>query len=236
LSVTSGELVLNRTSFQIKNAKARMPSVPNLAWQNIQAQIPDMGAAPQVELSADGRAPLGEWLQVVTRTPLGALTGQVFDSAQGSGLADLRLAFTLPLAAPERVRVQGRMVLPGNDLQWSSWTPAMSRLRATLQFTETSLSVTDAQARVWGGDTTLGPALQHPRSGGRFALELAGARGHHRRGHARCARLAWLGALGPLFARSQQLQLQPGFAPRPTRVATHQQFARPGDRFARALG
>ena len=155
LSVTSGELVLNRTSFQIKNAKARMPSVPNLAWQNIQAQIPDMGAAPQVELSADGRAPLGEWLQVVTRTPLGALTGQVFDSAQGSGLADLRLAFTLPLAAPERVRVQGRMVLPGNDLQWSSWTPAMSRLRATLQFTETSLSVTDAQARVWGGDTRL---------------------------------------------------------------------------------
>jgi len=155
LSVASGELVLNRASLQIKNAKARMPSAPNLAWQNIQAQIPDMGAAPQVELSADGRAPLGEWLQVVTRSPLGALTGQVFDSAQGSGLADLRLAFTLPLAAPERVRVQGRMVLPGNDLQWSSWTPAMSRLRATLQFTETSLSMSDAQALIWGGDTRL---------------------------------------------------------------------------------
>jgi len=155
LSVASGDLVLDRTSFQIKNAKARMPSAPNLAWQNIQAQIADMGAAPQLELSADGRAPLGEWLQAVTRSPLGAMTGQVFDSAQGSGLADLRLTFTLPLAAPERVRVQGRMVLPGNDLQWSSWTPAMSRLRATVQFTETSLSVTDAQARVWGGDTRL---------------------------------------------------------------------------------
>ncbi len=155
LSVTSGELLLDRASLHIKNAKARMPLAANLAWQNIQAQIADMGSAPQVEVSADGRAPLGEWLTLITRSPLGGLTGGVMDSAQGSGQADLRLSLTLPLAALERTRVQGRLVLPGNDLQWSSWTPAMSRLRATVQFTETSLSVTDAQARVWGGDTRL---------------------------------------------------------------------------------
>ncbi len=155
LNMVNGELVIERAGMQIKNAKARMALAPNLAWQNIQAQIADMGSAPQVELSADGRAPLGEWLGVVTRSPLNGLTGQLLEQAQGSGLADLRLSFVLPLAALERVRLQGRLTLPANDVQWSPITPALSRLRAVVQFSETSVSFTDAQARVWGGDTRL---------------------------------------------------------------------------------
>ena len=155
LNSVNGEIIIERAGLLIKNAKARMALAPNLGWQNVQVQIADMGFAPQVELSADGRAPLGEWLGLLTRSPLNALTGQLLEQAQGSGLADLRMSLVLPLAALDKVRLQGRLSLPGNELQWSPITPALSRLRAQVQFTESTLNVADAQARLWGGDTRL---------------------------------------------------------------------------------
>ncbi len=177
LNSVNGELILERAGLQIKNAKARMALAPNLAWQNVQAQIADMGSAPQVEVSAEGRAPLGEWLGLVTRSPLNGLTGQRLEQAQGSGMADLRMSLVLPLAAPDKVRLQGRLSLPANELQWSPMTPALSRLRAQVQFSESTLSMADAQARLWGGDTRLDLRYnaRAPDSESPLSLQVQGA-------------------------------------------------------------
>ena len=88
-------------------------------------------------------------------SPLARMTGQALDQASGTGNADLQLRLSLPINDIEKSKVQGSVVLAGNDVHITPETPPLSRARGTVQFTDTGFSVNGVQARALGGDLRL---------------------------------------------------------------------------------
>ena len=146
------ELQINRNSMQLSQASAQVAGLPGLGLGKVQAKIADLGPQSVVEVGGELRGPLAQGLKLIQTSPLSGLTSEVLDTAQGSGSAEVQLRLNLPLNNLEKSTVQGSLLLPGNDLQVSADLPPITQARANLQFTQSSLQVTNAQGRVLGGD------------------------------------------------------------------------------------
>lgn len=154
LTGLSGELVFERSSMRVQGASGRFTGSPGVQATQVQAQIPDLSHTV-VDVSADTRGPLPELLAIMATSPLSAMTGQALDQASGSGHADLRLRLSLPISEIHKSRVQGSLALAGNEVRITPDTPALSRVRGTVQFSETGFSLAGVQARAFGGDVRL---------------------------------------------------------------------------------
>ena len=154
LTKLSGELVFERSSMFVKGASGRFSGSPTLQATKVEAQIPDLSHTV-VTVSADARGPLPELLSLMATSPLAAMTGNALDQASGTGNADLRLRLTLPISEIRQSQVQGRLTLGGNDVRITPDTPALSRARGAVQFSETGFSLVGVQARALGGDVRL---------------------------------------------------------------------------------
>lgn len=164
LTGLAGELVFERSSLRIQGASGGVAGLPHTRLSQVQVNIPDLHQAV-VAVSGQTRGPLPELLGFVRNSPVQALMGNVLEKTSGSGQADLHLQLALPLHALHQSKVQGRVVLPGNDLRISPSTPALSRARGTVEFTENSFALRGVQARVLGGDARLEGGLSAPAAG-----------------------------------------------------------------------
>ena len=154
LTRLSGELVFERSSMLVKGASGRFSGSPTLQATKVEAQIPDLSHTV-VTVSADARGPLPELLSLMATSPLASMTGNALDQASGTGSADLRLRLTLPISEIRKSQVQGSLTLGGNEVRITPDTPALSRARGTVQFSETGFSLVGVQARSLGGDVRL---------------------------------------------------------------------------------
>ncbi len=154
LTRLSGELVFERSSMLVKGASGRFTGSPTLQATKVEAQIPDLSHTV-VTVSADARGPLPELLALMATSPLASMTGNALDQASGTGSADLRLRLSLPISEIRKSQVQGSLTLAGNDVRITPDTPALSRARGTVQFSETGFSLVGVQARALGGDVRL---------------------------------------------------------------------------------
>ncbi len=154
LTQLAGELVFERSSMQVKGASSRFAGSADLRATKVEAQIPDLSHTV-VAVSADTRGPLPELLALMATSPLAAMTGHALDKASGTGLADLRLRLSLPISEISKSRVQGSLQLAGNEVRITPDTPALSRARGTVQFSESGFTLAGVQARALGGDVRL---------------------------------------------------------------------------------
>jgi uncharacterized protein (TIGR02099 family) len=159
LAELNGELVIDRASLQIKDAKARLVDAPNLVWSGLEASIPQL-AEPVVDVRGDARGPLGDALRMLQTPGLSQLLSHTLDKAAGNGNVDLKLRLSLPIEHLERTRASGQLVFGSNDLQLMPQVPVLQRLRGTLQFTETGLNLQGVQGRLLGGDARLEGGLR----------------------------------------------------------------------------
>ena len=167
LTQLAGELVFDRMNIRINGVSGRLSGKPGLRMAEANAVISDLAKNPVVTVQAEVRGPLAEMLTVVAQTPVAGFTGHVLDQASGTGEALTKLKLVLPINALPNSRVEGSVVLVGNDVQVSPDTPLLQRASGTVNFTETSLSLSNVQARMYGGDLRL--------EGGGRALVSAGA-------------------------------------------------------------
>ena len=155
LTQLTGELIFDRASLQIKGASASALQAPGLSLFKAEAQIPDLGHAPTLTVSTDGRGPVQDVLRVLSGSPLSAMLGHALDPAVGSGVADYRLHLVVPLQNPEKSKVQGSVTLAGNDLQFTPDSPVLARARGVINYTESGFALVGAQARMLGGDSRI---------------------------------------------------------------------------------
>lgn len=144
-----GELVFDRHSMQIRQARARLFG---FELQDVNGGIEDLAHQPVLRLSGGGSGPLADALRFVNDTPVGQWTHHALAQASGSGLAQLRLSVQLPLDDPSQARVQGRVRLDGNDLRLRPDTPVLARARGEVSFSDEGFTVHGASARVLGGE------------------------------------------------------------------------------------
>ncbi|MEO7391739.1 MAG: YhdP family protein [Ramlibacter sp.] len=153
LTQLSGELVFERNGMQIKSAVGRFVGSPGLQVK-AEAQIPDFRGAI-VAVAGDVRGPLAQSLGVVNTSPLAAMLGHSLARASAVGDAEIKLKLELPIAAIDKSKVQGSVLLGGNDIQISPDTPMLARSRGEITFNEHGFALVGAQARALGGDVRL---------------------------------------------------------------------------------
>lgn len=175
LSQLSGELVFQGNGMQVRNAAGRFAGAPSLQVK-AGAQIPDYDKTV-VAVEAQVQGPLGESVALVNNSPLSAMAGGALAKARANGQADLALRLALPLERIEQSKVEGTVTLAGNDLQITPDTPALSRARGTVRFTERGFQVVGAQARALGGDVRIEGGTRNVAAGGADAPILLRAQG-----------------------------------------------------------
>jgi uncharacterized protein (TIGR02099 family) len=153
LTDLSGELVFERNGMQVKNAAGHFAGAPNLQVKS-DALIPDYRGTV-VGVTGTVRGPLSEALTVVNGSPVNAFIGRALAKATGNGNADVHLKLELPVAALNKSKVQGSVVLAGNDIHITPDSPMLARARGTVAFTDRGFSLSGAQARALGGDVRL---------------------------------------------------------------------------------
>jgi len=152
LNQVSGELLLDRGVLQIKGARGSLAGSPGLKISKADAIISNLYDEAALVVTAQAQGPLAEGLVLVLGSPLNEITGKALARASATGAAEYRVKLALPLAAVDRIAVQGSVTLAGNDFQISPETPRLSRARGVIAFSETGFTVTGGQARALGGE------------------------------------------------------------------------------------
>ena len=162
-----GELVFMRAALEVNNASAKVAGLPGLQVVKASAKIPDLLKNATVDVGVDIKGPLTDALGFVNTSPLAAITGQALEKAIASGAADYRFRLSLPINTINNSRVEGSIVLPGNDVQFVPSAPPLENLKGTVAVNERGFSVSSGQARLLGGDIRFeggtqpaGPAAQ----------------------------------------------------------------------------
>lgn len=153
LADVSGELVFRGTGMQIKDVQGRVQGLPRLQVR-ADADIADFHA-PEVRVQGRIAGPVADALTVVNTSPVAAMMNQALARATASGSTEVDLRLQLPLHQMARSQVQGSVALAGNDVQVTPDTPALTRARGVVQFSDRGFQLVGVQARALGGEVRL---------------------------------------------------------------------------------
>jgi len=149
LTRAAGELAVDRTTIDIRNAKAQMG---NIEWSGIQGRIGDLAGRPRLEIEGSALGPLTDMLRFVDATPVARWTGRALAAATATGSAQLKLALGIPLTRPSETAVRGSVVLAGNDVRMSPDTPLLAAAKGRVDFSQRGFTITGASAHTLGGE------------------------------------------------------------------------------------
>jgi uncharacterized protein (TIGR02099 family) len=152
LTQVDADLHFQGVGLQVRGGQAHVNGLPGLQLSGVEARIAHLRQRPVVEVSGDMQGPLSQGLAWVHTSPVADMLQQALARSTASGQAELQLKLSLPLDALGNSKVQGRLTLPGNDVQITPETPALNHLRASVVFSETGFQTVNAQARVLGGE------------------------------------------------------------------------------------
>ena len=153
LTGLAGELVFQGDGMHVKDVSGKVLGLPRLQVQ-AEAQIPAFHQ-PQVQVKGKVKGPVSDALAVVNTSPVAGMTSNALARTTASGNADVDLRLLLPLHDLARSQVQGTVTLANNDVQISPESPALSRARGAVQFSERGFQLAGVQARALGGDVRL---------------------------------------------------------------------------------
>ncbi|HKX42479.1 MAG TPA: YhdP family protein, partial [Burkholderiaceae bacterium] len=156
LTQVDGELVFDRASMEIRNARAQLGAVE---WSRVQGGIKNLEHGV-LTLDAAAHGPLAEMLKAVNGSPIGGWINKTLDKATGSGAADLKLGLSIPLEQVEQTTVKGSLLLAGNDVRITPDSPSLLAAKGRVDFTQKGFAVVGASARVLGGDASFGGGTQ----------------------------------------------------------------------------
>jgi len=149
LASVNGDLVFDRLGVKLSNASGKIGNVPLSSGQ---AVIPDLTRAAQLEITAESRNALAsDVLNLVQKSPLDLMIGGSLHDATATGNVSGRIKLNLPLTALDKTRVQGSLVMDGNDLRILPELPLMEKAQGNLSFTETGFTITAGLTRMLGG-------------------------------------------------------------------------------------
>ncbi|MDH4289472.1 MAG: YhdP family protein [Aquincola sp.] len=183
-----GELIFDRGAMEIRNAQARLWGVE---LSKVNGGIRDLHQ-PVLRLDGQVRGPLADLVRYVNATPVGGWIGQALRDTTASGNSDLKLTIELPFAELSRSTVQGSLQLVGNEVRVAGGMPPLAGTKARVTFTQKTVTLTGASARVLGGDVSFEGGTQPDGSLRITGQGMATAEGLRRAGE--------LGALSRLAA------------------------------------
>ncbi|MEO5845842.1 MAG: YhdP family protein [Caldimonas sp.] len=163
LTSGSGELIVDRSSLDIRGAKGQ---VGNVEWSGVQGRIAELGNRARLDIEGTSKGPLDDMLRFIDTTPVGRWTGKALAGASATGAAELKLALNVPLSRPGESIVKGTLVLAGNDLRMTPDTPLLAAAKGRVDFSQRGFTVSGASARTLGGEIAFEGGSSAGLSGG----------------------------------------------------------------------
>lgn len=156
----SGELVLDRSALTLNRLQAGVVGAPGVRLLDARVRIDDLNKDSVLVAEAQVQGPATEVLGFVRNSPLNGMTGEALVQARMGGEAQGQFSLNLPLHQLDDSRVSGTVTFPGNDIQITPDSPLLGRASGTLRFSESGFSVSEAQARLYGGQVKFEGGLQ----------------------------------------------------------------------------
>lgn len=171
LTQLDGLLVIDQLKLSVLNATARFSTAPDLRVSNLNAHIPDLEEDLVVNVAGKIRGPLQQALNLNRQSPLTAISEQALEKASATGQADIDLRLSLPTENMDAAKVQGAVLLKGNDIRITPTSPLLTRSQGTVSFDENGFTLKGARAHLLGGAATLegGTLAARPAAKGRAA-------------------------------------------------------------------
>lgn len=150
LSRLSGELVFEGNGMQVNKAKGILDGNARIVVDQTSAKIPDFHDT-RVLVNAQANGPLAAMLATVRGSAIDALTQQALAQTQADGDAQLQLKLDLPVHDMVQSKVEGRVQLPGNRIQFHDDSPVVDKVTGAVQFSEHGFALQDLQGQALGG-------------------------------------------------------------------------------------
>ncbi len=167
LNNLNGDVVFDRLSVKLSNVNAKLGNVP---LSNGQATIADMAHNAVLEVTAESRNALAnDVLGLVQKSPLDPMLGGSLHDSSATGNVSGRIKLSLPLASLDKTKLQGSVVLNGNDLRLVSELPKLEKVQAAVNFNESGFTVTAGLARMLGGTLRVDGGTQAASAGNKEA-------------------------------------------------------------------
>ena len=162
----NGQLVFDRLGMKLSKASGRLDDArTGLPLNDIEVEISDMTNASVLVASAENKGPATQVLSLVQKSPLDALMSGALRQTQATGNLQTRFKLTVPLLNSINTKVQGTVVLTGNDLRMTPDVPLLEKLQGNVQFTESGFSLNGTQGRMLGGPVRLEGGMRPTPSG-----------------------------------------------------------------------
>ncbi len=159
LQQASGELNLNRNRLWVKGTSGGIGQDASTTVSKLEVQIADLRDIV-VDVSAQLRGNLSDAAQILKTSPLNSMTDQALSQLVATGIAEHQLHLNVPLQNPALTKLQGSVQLNGNDVQWQPSIPRFSKVRGTLNYSESGISVNNVRLRWLGADARLDGGLR----------------------------------------------------------------------------
>jgi uncharacterized protein (TIGR02099 family) len=158
ISGIRGELAFERDAFRLTASSA---STEGIALARIEASIPRLKEpARTLKVSGEARGPTADFLNFVQVSPVRQRTAGLTEPMRAAGRGELRLKLEIPLAEPASTRVQGAFEFAGNEVTVHPQLPAIEAASGRLAFTESTLTLSEAHGRLFGGPVSVHGATQ----------------------------------------------------------------------------
>lgn len=169
----NGQLVFDRLGMKLTDASARAGDArTGLSLTAGQADIADMAHQAVLNVSADNKDTAAQVLMLVQKSPLDALLSGALRQTQATGTIQTRFKLSIPLLTPQSTKVQGTVVLNGNDVRISPATPLLEKAQGTVQFTEAGFTLSALQARLLGGPVRIEGGLRTSAGAAETSMQL----------------------------------------------------------------
>ncbi len=133
-----GDITFTARGMSARGISAR---VGTASLRDVQLQLADY-RHPVLEVRGDAQAPADEALRYVRSSPLDAALAHSLTRTRASGPLRLNLALHLPLEHLADTRVQGRLQLLGDHVEYLPWLPALDGVRGSVDFTQRGFHMT----------------------------------------------------------------------------------------------
>jgi uncharacterized protein (TIGR02099 family) len=160
-----GQLAFDRLNMKLSDVTAQAgEGRTSLNLSAGQAEITDMLHAPVLNIAAEINGAASQMLTLVKKSPLDALLSGALQQTEATGSVQTRLQLAVPLLTPQNTKVQGTLVLAGNDVRMTASTPLLEKLQGTVQFSDAGFTLNGAQAQLLGGPIRIEGGMR-PTSG-----------------------------------------------------------------------
>ncbi len=146
----SGELVFEGNGMQVNKAKGILDGNARIVVDQTSAQIPNFHET-RVLVNAQARGPLADMLSTVRGSAIDALTQHALAQTQADGDSQLQLKLDLPVHEMAQSKVEGKVLLPGNRIQFHDDSPVVEKVTGAVQFSEHGFALQDLQGQAFGG-------------------------------------------------------------------------------------